>query len=156
MVMTTQQIYNAIRVNDNVLTAGQPTEDQLRDAAAEGFSVVINLATIEPRYSLPDEAGLVQSLNMTYIHIPVNWQKPQLSDFDAFVEAMDQLLANSKTLIHCAANFRVSAFYSLYAQRSLGWTEDEGEAFREKIWVGSPNPIWEDLIEQIKDQIENS
>ena len=42
------------KVNDRAITAGQPTEEQLKAAAADGFKTVINLATIDPRYSLKE------------------------------------------------------------------------------------------------------
>ena len=150
--MTTNEIYNAVRVNDQILTGGQPTEDQLRAASAEGFTTVLNLATYDSR-SLPDEAGLVRSLNMDYIHIPVVWQAPKQSDFEHFEQAMTQLAAG-KTLIHCAANFRVTAFYSLYAQKHLGWSEAQAEALRAKIWEGSNEPVWENFITSIKATFE--
>ena len=86
--MSTEDITNYRRVNDQISTGGQPTEEQLRAAAAEGFKTVINLATINPRYSLDDEAGLVQSLGMAYHHIPVEWEHPQASDFAAFEAVM--------------------------------------------------------------------
>src|SRR5664279_193498 len=108
--MSVEEIYNAIRVNENLLTAGQPTEEQLRAIAAEGFACVINLAPVEPGRSLPDEAGLVHSLNMDYINIPVIWSDPKPGDFAAFEQAMGQT-PESKILVHCMANFRVTAFY---------------------------------------------
>jgi protein tyrosine phosphatase (PTP) superfamily phosphohydrolase (DUF442 family) len=143
--MSTQEIYNYRRVNDQISTGGQPSEEQLRAAAAEGFRTVINLATINPRYSLKDEAGLVWSLDMTYHHIPVEWEYPQESDFAAF-EAVVQDLPEGKTLIHCAANFRVTAFYSLYAMKHLGWSEAQAAEFRAPIWEGSDYPIWGEFI----------
>ena len=88
--MSTEDIYNYRRVNDRISTGGQPTEDQLRSAAAEGFTTVINLATINPDRSLDDEAGLVRSLGMTYHHIPVAWENPQESDFAAFEAVMQE------------------------------------------------------------------
>ena len=33
-----------------------------------------------------------------------------------------QAVPDDRTLIHCAANFRVTAFYSLYAMKHLDWT----------------------------------
>src|SRR5512147_1703691 len=120
-LMSTSDIYNYLKVNDQLVTGGQPTAEQLKSAAAEGFVTVINLATIDPRYSLEDEAGLVDSLGMTYYHIPVEWENPTESDFTAFEEHMAHL-PPGKTLIHCAANYRVTAFYSLYAQKHLGWS----------------------------------
>src|SRR6185436_18939081 len=82
--MSTPAIYHSLKVDDQLLTGGQPTEEQLKSAEEEGFKTVINLATINPRYSLKDEAGLVQSLGMTYYHIPVEWEHPTESDFKAF------------------------------------------------------------------------
>ncbi|MCB0011473.1 MAG: protein tyrosine phosphatase family protein [Anaerolineales bacterium] len=144
--MDTTEIYNAIQVTDDVLTAGQPSEAQLRSLAAAGYTTVINLATINPRYSLPDEAGLVTALGMAYHHIPVEWEAPTAADFAAFAAVLAGLPAG-KTLIHCAANYRVTAFYGLYAQKHLGWGRDQFDALRAKIWAGSDYPIWEQFIQ---------
>ena len=151
--MSTHDITNYRRVNDQINTGGQPTEEQIRAAAAEGFKTVINLATIHSRDSLPDEAGLVQSLGMAYHHIPVDWENPQASDFAAFEAVMLQL-PTSKTLIHCAANFRVTAFYSLYAMKHLGWSEAQADEFRSSIWAGSEYPIWEKFIGEMQTNIK--
>lgn len=148
----TDAIYNYRRVDDWVSTGGQPTAEQLTSAAAEGFATVVNLATLNPRYSLDDEAGLVESLGMTYCHIPVEWDRPTEGDFAAFEEAM-QHVAPGRTLIHCAANFRVTAFYSLFAMKHLGWTDAQAEEFRETIWRGSNYPIWERFIADMKTAI---
>jgi cell division protein FtsI/penicillin-binding protein 2 len=58
----------------------------------------------------------------------VDWEAPKLSDFEAF-ESVMQELPFGKTLVHCAANFRVTAFYSLYALKHLGWSEAQADAF---------------------------
>lgn len=147
--MSTEEIYNYRKVNERLITGGQPNAEQLESAAAEGFKAVINLATINPRNSLEDEAGLVQSLGMTYHHIPVEWENPQQSDFAAFENVMQQL-SGEKTLIHCAANFRVTAFYSLYARKHLGWSQAQADEFRASIWQGSDYPIWEQFIKTFK------
>lgn len=149
MSMSTKDIYNFVKVDDQIVTAGQPTEDELKSAATEGFATVINLAPHDSRNALPDEAGLVQSLGMTYHHIPVIWENPKDSDFSTFEQVMREL-PPGKTLIHCAANFRVTAFYSLYAQKQLGWSEAQADQFRAAIWKGSNYPIWEKFIAQMK------
>lgn len=148
--MSTDNIYNHIKVNDRLITGGQPTEDQLRDAAAEGFTAVINLAPVNPPNTPVDEAGLVRSLGMEYVYIPVDWNNPTDDDFAAFESAMARL-TGEKVLIHCAANYRVTAFYSLYAVKHLGWTGDQAEAFRGLIWAGSEYPIWEAYITRMMD-----
>ena len=150
--MSTEEIHNYRRINDQVITGGQPTEEQLKAAADEGFRTVINLAPINPRYSLDDEPGLVRSLGMAYHHIPIDWENPTANDFTAFERVM-QALPEGKTLIHCAANFRVTAFYSLYALKHLGWSTAQADEFRASIWQGSDYPIWEAFIDSMKKQI---
>ena len=151
--MATADIFNYLKVNDQLSTAGQPTEDQLRDAAAEGFTTVINLAPVNPPYTPADEAGLARQLGLTYIYIPVAWNNPTDADFAAFAQAMDET-AGSNTLIHCAANFRVTAFYSLYAQKHLGLSAAQADALRDRIWAGSDYPVWEAFVARKRAEIE--
>ena len=150
--MSTQDIYNYRKADEQVITAGQPTEEQLQSAAQEGFTTVINLVPFNPERSLPDEGELVQSFGMTYHYIPVDWANPTEQDFGTFESAM-QAQPGGKTLIHCAANFRVTAFYSLYATKHLGWSEEQAETFRASIWAGSDYPVWETFIKEMRAKI---
>jgi protein tyrosine phosphatase (PTP) superfamily phosphohydrolase (DUF442 family) len=63
-------------VNDQLITGGQLNQEQLRSAAKEGFTTVINLAPLNPGQSPEDGSGLVRSLGMAYHHIPVDWADP--------------------------------------------------------------------------------
>ena len=85
---------------------------------------------------------------MTYHHLPVVWASPTEADLAAFEQLMLDLPADSRTLLHCAANFRVSAFYGLYAMKHLGWSAEQAEAFRAPIWDGSDYPVWEAFISE--------
>lgn len=150
--MSTEDIYNYRRVDDETITGGQPTPEQLAAAAAEGVVTVINLAPADAHNALPDEATRVRALGMAYVHIPVDWQNPQERDLEAFAAAMAERRPG-KTLIHCAANYRVTAFYSLYALEHLGWTVEEAEAFRASVWSGSDYPVWEAFYARLRDRI---
>ena len=150
--MSTQEIENFRKVSDQLSTGGQPSEEQLKSAALDGFKTVINLAPINSRYPLPDEAALVASLEMSYHHLPIAWDQPTEHDFEAFEQLLGTL-QTSKTLIHCAANFRVTAFYALYAMKNLGWLESRAEEFRNSVWAGSDYPIWEAFIAEMKNKI---
>jgi uncharacterized protein (TIGR01244 family) len=149
--MPIEDIYNFLKVDERTFTGGQPTEDQLQSAAETGNQVVINLAPYHPGESLPNEAETVQSLGMEYHGIPVDWENPTRQDFDLFESAMQQV-GQKKVLVHCAANFRATVFYSLYAQRHLGWSQVQGEKFRSLIWQGSDYPAWNRLILEIQSQ----
>jgi protein tyrosine phosphatase (PTP) superfamily phosphohydrolase (DUF442 family) len=143
--MSTDDIPNFQRVDADTITGGQPSEDDLRAVAAEGYEVVINLATLDPRYSLPDEGGLAQSLGLAYHHLPVEWRHPHPQDYAAFAALMAQL-PGRRVLVHCAANYRATAFYSLYALQALGWTAEQAAAFRANIWLPGQYPVWDDFI----------
>jgi protein tyrosine phosphatase (PTP) superfamily phosphohydrolase (DUF442 family) len=151
--MSTEEIFNYLKIDDLTSTAGQPTEDQLRDAAAEGFAAVINLAPVNPPYTPADEAGLARELGLTYIYIPVAWNNPTDADFAAFEQAMRDT-AGQRTLIHCAANFRVTAFYTLYAQKHLGLSAAQADALRDRIWAGSDYRVWEAFMARKRAEIE--
>jgi protein tyrosine phosphatase (PTP) superfamily phosphohydrolase (DUF442 family) len=69
-------IKNFVYISDRLATAGQPTEDQLREIAKAGYEVVINLGLTGTDYALPDESGLVELLGLKYVHIPVKWESP--------------------------------------------------------------------------------
>lgn len=143
-------IYNFALVSENLATAGQPSEEQLQDIAGEGYQTVINLGLPDPRYCLEDEAGLVQSLGMDYVHIPVDFQAPTLADLEQFFQAMD-MLKDKKVFVHCAANYRVSSFVSLYGQARLGWDSARAESHIQKLW--QPNETWRNFIDAARQQL---
>jgi len=83
-------IYDFVHISPRIATAGQPSEEKLRSVANAGFETVINLTLHDdPKYSLPDEAGLVQSLGIEYIHLPVLFTGPTESVLIAFFKAYE-------------------------------------------------------------------
>jgi len=139
-----EDIRNYRPVDDRLSSAGQPTVAQLESVARAGFEVVINLALHnDPKYSLPDETGLVRSLGMRYVHIPVQWSNPTEADLHAFFVAMDEA-AGSKTFVHCAANYRVSAFLGLY--RVMKRREPAETAFAQLLALWRPDAVWTRFI----------
>jgi len=135
---------NFREVDERLLTAGQPNEAQLADAARRGVQVVITLALHDaPRYSLADEAGCVRGLGMEYVHIPVQFNAPTEENLQAFIAAMET--HKGKTiLVHCAANYRVTAFVGLYRVLCERWVAEK--AFQPMRTVWEPNPVWKQFI----------
>jgi protein tyrosine phosphatase (PTP) superfamily phosphohydrolase (DUF442 family) len=71
---------------------------------------------------LPNEAASVGRLDMTYIHIPVDFQNPTDKDFEKFCTEMARL-KEVAVHVHCIANYRVSAFFYRYRRDVLGMDE---------------------------------
>jgi uncharacterized protein (TIGR01244 family) len=135
---------NFRHVDDRLLTAGQPNEGQLADAARQGVKVVINLALHDDaRYSLADEAGCVRGLGMDYVHIPVQFNAPTEENLRAFIAAMDAH-KGEKILVHCAANYRVTAFVGLYRVLCEGWAADKAFEPMRSVW--EPDVVWKQFI----------
>ena len=85
-----KDIFNFLSIDSSLSTSGQPTESQISALANQGYDTIINLALHnDARYSLPDETGLVASLGMTYIHIPVQFDDPTENDLESFFKAME-------------------------------------------------------------------
>ncbi len=143
--MPMRDIYNYLKISEMIKTSGQPTEAQLRIAAAEGVQVVINLATLDSKTTLADEAGLVQTAGMTYFHIPVVWSNPTPEDFAEFRRVMREN-AGKVILIHCVANYRATVFYALYAIAELNWSQTRADDLMAQIWHSDMNPVWEAFI----------
>jgi len=150
--MGSETITNFIRIDETTSTGGMPTKEQLEAAAAEGCEVVINLATYRIEHSLNNEAEVVKALGMDYHSIPVAWDNPtedNLLDFERLIKS----LAGRKVLIHCAANYRVTAFYALYALKNLGWTQADAAKFRAQIWRPGDSLVWEAFIQMMENKI---
>jgi protein tyrosine phosphatase (PTP) superfamily phosphohydrolase (DUF442 family) len=139
-----ESIPNFRRVNDHLITAGQPTEHQLRAVAQAGFEVVINLAPHEDPRSLPDETALVQSLGLAYINIPIPFATPTAEQLSDFCAAMDQH-AGRRLFIHCLANKRVTAFLVLYAAH-CGQNPAAAIELMHDVW--QPNDVWAAFIQE--------
>lgn len=137
--MSIEDICAFVSLSDRLATAGQPSEQQIYLISESGFEVVINLGLLDPRYCLPDEEGLTRSLGMSYHHIPVEFSTPKKEDLFKFFRIMDSC-KGKKVFVHCAANYRVSCFVSIYAQVNLGWSELQAKNYIRSIW--EPDHIW--------------
>ena len=141
------QTRNFRQVADDLLTAGQPSEAQLADAAEHGCRVVINLALHDdPRYSLRDEAGCVRDLGLMYVHIPVQFTAPTEQNLLDFFAAMDAH-RGEKMLVHCAANYRVTAFVGLY--RAIREGQSIEKAFEPMQSVWEADDVWKQFIAEM-------
>jgi uncharacterized protein (TIGR01244 family) len=100
---------------DGVLTGGQPTFDQIKQAAETGFKVVINLRTDNELPDPDQELTWVEGCGMKYIHIPVSVPEglsPQ--NTKVFAEALSKP-ENYPLIVHCKSGNRVGAMFALKA-----------------------------------------
>ena len=66
---------NEIKIDENITSARQPTEDEIKKLPQRGFKSVINVRTSgeEDQPLTPEAEGeLVRKLGMQYLNIPVS------------------------------------------------------------------------------------
>jgi uncharacterized protein (TIGR01244 family) len=143
--MSIEDAYNFRRIDDRLTTSGFVTAEQLRALGESGYDAVINLLPDDHDQALADEDRIVTEADLDYVHIPVDFAAPTSVDLDAFAAAMDAH-AGQTLHVHCAANWRVSAFYALYAQRK-GWcSETEADQLMRDLWDPDDHPAWRDFV----------
>lgn len=139
-----------IALTDRIALGGQPTPEELADLAGAGYQTVINLGLPDTEYALKDEAAIVSALRMVYYHIPVDFERPRLAQIYRFFDVMDASAA-TPTFVHCAANYRVSCFASLYMRSRHRWTESQASQLIEGVW--QPNRVWQTFLDEVAQEL---
>ena len=98
---------------------------------------------------LDDEAHIVQSLNMHYVHIPVTWEAPSIADIEKFFAALDNHQGQN-IFVHCAANKRTAVFIFLY--RVIKMQQPCMDALPDVMKIWTPDIRWTSFIEQVLEQ----
>jgi len=136
-----KNILNYIKINKQISTAGQPTKEQFKILAKEGFDVVINLA-MHNKGALKKEDKIVSKNGMLYFHLPITWKNPELDRLELFIKLLEMLeKENKKVFVHCIMNYRASVFMHIYKRRV--WRE-EGELVAPEGY--EPNKIWKRIF----------
>ena len=143
--MSIEDSYNFRRIRDNLTTSGLVSVAQLNELQSEGYDTVINLLPDSFEHAVADEARIVQDQGLDYVYIPVDFEAPTHAVLEAFADAMDAR-PGQNIHVHCAGNYRVSAFYSLYALRKGLCTEDEANDIVRDIWDPADFPPWMEFI----------
>lgn len=147
--MSVENARNYRKVNNRIATAGSLSEEQLAGLGSEGFEAVISLLPPDSPYAVSEEEQIVRRQGIDYRCIPVDFAAPRPEDFEAFARAMDEA-RDRKLLVHCAANYRVSVFYSLYARSRGEWTAARASEFIGSVWEPADYPGWPDFIRKVE------
>jgi len=120
-------------------SSGQPSAKQLKAVSEAGFERVIYIAFSDNKTAIDSEDRVVKSLGMDYLHIPVDFDRPTLVDFEEFSAAMNRD-TKTRTLLHCQINLRASTFSFLYRVIYAGVPMLEAKSDLDAIW--QPDKVW--------------
>ncbi|PZU27204.1 MAG: hypothetical protein DI584_09720 [Stenotrophomonas sp.] len=122
----------------DLITAGQPSAQQLRDAAANGVTTVIDLRRADEDRGY-DEAALAEQLGLRYVRLPI----AGAGDItEANARTLDRLLKqdSGKTLLHCASSNRAGALLSVIDARINGASVEDAFKFGRDAGMTSLEP----------------
>ncbi len=138
-----ESVRNFHRVSDTLLTSGQIYPAQIPTLKQEGVDFVVNLAIADPERNAEEPYAMMDA-GLNYVNIPVSFQEPSMEDLELLFAVMDAR-GGRKTLVHCFANFRASAFTFLYRVLREGVPEDEARRDLLAVWdeeTFEMHPAW--------------
>jgi protein tyrosine phosphatase (PTP) superfamily phosphohydrolase (DUF442 family) len=138
-----EDIINYRQYSPVYASSGQPAREQFESIKAAGFERVVYIAFSHHDRAISDEDKLVKGLGMRYLHIPVDFDNPQIDEFATFATYL-QAAPNKKTLLHCQVNYRASAFSFLYRVIYDGVSVAEAKEDMNSVW--QPGAVWRDFI----------
>ncbi len=133
-------------VSDRLASSGQIGYDQVSLIRDAGYDVVVNLAVADEERNAR-EGFVVAQAGLTYVHIPVLWERPTLDDLEMFFDVM-RANEGRRVYVHCFANMRASAFVYLYRTLVQGVPEAEARATMNEVWDPGELEQWAGLIER--------
>ena len=145
----------AVQFNDGtIITSGLPSKAEFPALQQAGVELVINLIPAGNSSGHDDEASLVANTGMQYQQIDVDWKQPTVANVEQFFAIMDANKGKN-ILIHCAANYRASAFYYLYELKQGKADSVEFKQQTMQPWGDLSEslveyPQWHELIETVK------
>jgi protein tyrosine phosphatase (PTP) superfamily phosphohydrolase (DUF442 family) len=144
-----KEISNFRQYSETFASSGQPSVEDLQTVEDAGFERVIYLAFSDDGTAIEAEDRLVKEHGMRYVHIPVDFNKPEIAEFQTFLHLM-QAEPKTKTLLHCQINLRASTFSMLYRVIALGVPLGEAKVAFDSVW--QPNETWYRFIVSVLGQ----
>ncbi|MEC9411966.1 MAG: protein tyrosine phosphatase family protein [Pseudomonadota bacterium] len=138
-------IKNYLAVTTTIASSGQPAVNEFEQIAEQGYQVIINLAMPDSSSAIADEGHIVTGLGMSYVHIPIPFDEPKQTHLIQFFNVMAGL-SDRKIWVHCALNYRASAFLYLYLLIVKRQSKQQASAALLPSW--KPNTVWADFMQQ--------
>jgi uncharacterized protein (TIGR01244 family) len=123
--MEASLVPNYVRVGPGLATAGQPTDEGLRELKARGFKTVINLRT-DAEEGVAGEEAVVKGLGLRYVRVPITAASFSVEDAKAVRAVLDDPSA-APVLLHCHSSNRVGGVWAVI-QALQGKSHEQAEA----------------------------
>ena len=124
--------------DEKISTSEQPTENEIKLIAEDGFEVLINARPQSEMDEIFDEKKLAENLGMKYFLIETELGNPSMDELTKFLELMTKF-EGKKIFLHCHKNKRASGLLAVYRVVKLGWEKDNAIKKVKEIWEMEPD-----------------
>ncbi|HVG11211.1 MAG TPA: sulfur transferase domain-containing protein [Thermoanaerobaculia bacterium] len=128
-------ILNAIRPEEGLLIAGQPTAKQLKAAAKAGYKTVIDLRPLAEDHGF-DEEKAARKAKLEYANIGVTPDTLDASTIKYFLTVLSN--AERPALVHCSSGNRAGGLYYAWLVLENGMPEDQAMARAQAAGLSDP------------------
>lgn len=118
-----------------MIAAGQPTAEQLKEAAKAGYKTVLDLRPPGEARGY-DEPQAAKEAGLEYVNIPVTADTLDAETLDRFLAEMQK--AERPVLVHCGTSNRVGALYYAFLVLEKGMSREEALAKAKEAGLRSP------------------
>ena len=129
-------IPNAIRPEEGLLIAGQPTAKQLKAAGKAGYKTVIDLRPAAEDRGFEEEKA-ARKAKLEYTNIAVTPDTLDASTIKYFLTVLSN--AERPALIHCSSGNRAGGLYYAWLVLENGMPEDQAMARAQAAGLSSPD-----------------
>lgn len=137
---------SAKKVNEDYSVAGQPSADDLKQAAESGFKSVLNLRSPSEANTLPDEQQQAEAAGLSYANVPLSSSVPDEVLVNKALEELENL--PKPVLVHCGAGLRAGAIALIATARDLKWTLEQLTEKANEVGLSLDQPHLKQFIEE--------
>ena len=141
----------AVRPEEGLLIAGQPTAKQLKAAAKAGYKTVIDLRPLSEDRGFEEEKA-ARKAKLEYANIGVTPDTLDASTVKYFLTVLSN--AERPALIHCSSGNRAAGLYYAWLVMEQGMPEDQ--ALQQARAAGLAAPDLEARVQELVNELKAS
>jgi len=129
-------IDNFHRISHQVATGGQPTPEQVKALADEGFNAIVNLRE-DSEFNDGLQFRAARAAGIRFVRVPVSMTNPTDASVAKFLAVTDEEELYP-VYVYCAEGNRAAAYWMIRRVLRDGWTLEKAEA--EAVRAGLTKP----------------
>uniref|UniRef100_B8HKW7 Beta-lactamase hydrolase-like protein phosphatase-like domain-containing protein n=1 Tax=Cyanothece sp. (strain PCC 7425 / ATCC 29141) TaxID=395961 RepID=B8HKW7_CYAP4 len=135
------------KISDAFSAGGQPTPEQIKQLAEQGYKAVVNLRSQDEVGVLADEQQQAEAVGLEYVNVQLN---PGVADADLTAKVLTELEELPTPIyFHCGAGARASALALIALATQQKLNREEVLAKAEALGINLEQPHLKQFLEDL-------